>query len=89
MGLARIGLLDNVPHTSNLKEYIAATGYNGAAFYSSKPSVKLGQIITASAVSALGFSRDVFAVLDVCSEATLVPGTSCPKRAMESNFLRL
>ena len=71
VGLARIGLLDNVPHTSNSKEYIAATGYIGSAFYKSKPTVKSGQLITASAMSALEFARDVFAILDVYSEATL------------------
>ena len=71
VGLARIGLLDNVPHTSNSKEYIAATGYKGGAFYSSKPTVKSGQLITASAMSALEFARDVFFMLDVYADAAL------------------
>ena len=70
MGLVPIGPLDNVPHTSNSKEYIAATRYKGAAFYSSKLSVKSGQLITASAMSTLEFATDVFAMLDVYSEAT-------------------
>ena len=71
MGLVRIGPLDNVPHISNSKEYIAATGYKGAAFYGSKLSVKSGQLSTASAMSVLELARDVFAILDVYSEATL------------------
>ena len=71
VGLARIGLLDNVPHTSNSKEYIAATGYIGSAFYESKFTVKSGHLITASAMSALEFARDVFGMLDVYSDATL------------------
>ena len=71
VGLARIGVMDNVPHISNSKQYIAATGYKGAAFYESKPTVKSGQLIKASSISALEFARDVFAMLDVYSEATL------------------
>ena len=30
-GLARAGLLDDVEHTSNAREYLQATGYRGAA----------------------------------------------------------
>lgn len=70
-GLARIGLLDEVPHTSNSKEYLAATGYKGAAFFRSKPAVKSGNLITASAMSPLEFAREVFAALDVYSETVL------------------
>jgi putative intracellular protease/amidase len=71
VGLASIGLLDRVPHTSNSKEYIAATGYKGGAFFRKKPAVKSGNLITASAMSPLEFAREVFSMLDVYSEATL------------------
>jgi len=71
VGLARIGLLDNVPHTSNSKDYIAATGYKGSAFFRSEPAVKSGHLITASAMSPLEFAREVFSTLDVYSDATL------------------
>ncbi len=70
-GLARIGLLDDVPHTSNSKDYIAATGYKGAAFFRNKPAVKSGSLITASAMSPLEFAREVFSMLDVYSEVAL------------------
>jgi putative intracellular protease/amidase len=70
-GLARIGLLDGVPHTSNSKDYIAATGYKGAAFFRKRPAVKSGSLITASAMSPLEFAREVFSTLNVYSEAAL------------------
>jgi putative intracellular protease/amidase len=64
-GLARIGLLDNIPHTSNSKEYIAATGYKGSAFFRDEPAVRSGKLITASAMSPLEFAREAFTELDV------------------------
>jgi len=70
-GLARIGLLDNMPHTSNSKEYIAATGYKGAAFFRDKPAVKSGKLITAPAMSPLEFAREVFLELGVYSDSVL------------------
>ncbi|MEO6278685.1 type 1 glutamine amidotransferase family protein [Roseateles sp.] len=70
-GLARAGLLDDVPHTSNSADYIAATGYSGAALYRKKPAVRAGNLITASAMSPLEFAREVFAALDVYDDAIL------------------
>ncbi len=85
-GLARIGLLDNVLHTSNSKEYIAATGYKGASFFRNKPAVKSGNLITASAMSPLEFSREVFAALDVYSEAILAAWYSLYKTGNPKYF---
>lgn len=70
-GLARVGLLDDVPHTSNSKDYLAATGYKGAAFYRNKPAVRSGNLITASAMRPLEFAREVLSTLDVYSEPVL------------------
>jgi len=70
-GLARAGLLDAVPHTSNSKAYIEATGYRGSAFFRQQPAVRSGNLITASAMSPLEFAREIFSLLDVYSEATL------------------
>ncbi len=36
-GLARLGLLDETEHTSNSKDYIAATGYQGGIYYRDAP----------------------------------------------------
>lgn len=70
-GLARVGLLDAVPHTSNSRDYIAETGYKGGAFFRDKPAVKSGDLITASAMSPLEFAREVFFTLGVYSDKVL------------------
>jgi putative intracellular protease/amidase len=70
-GLARIGLLDTVAHTSNSREYIAQTGYKGGNHFSEKPVVRSGGLITAAAMSPLEFAREIFAVLEVYSEEVL------------------
>ena len=88
-GLARIGLLDDVPHTSNSKDYIAATGYKGAAFFRNKPAVKSGSLITASAMSPLEFAREVFSTLDVYSEAALAAWYSLYKTGDAKYFAAL
>jgi putative intracellular protease/amidase len=48
--LARAGFLDAVLHTSNAAEYLAATGYRGAALY--QEAVAEGGVITAGARGA-------------------------------------
>lgn len=88
-GLARVGLLDAVPHTSNSKEYIAATGYRGNAFFRQKPAVRSGNLITASAMSPLEFAREIFSLLGVYSEATLAAWYSLYKTGNAKYFLEL
>jgi putative intracellular protease/amidase len=88
-GLARIGLLDEVPHTSNSKDYIAATGYKGIAFFRNQPAVKSGNLITASAMSSLEFAREVFSTLDVYSEAGLAAWYSLYKTGDAKYFAAL
>src|SRR5205814_1790419 len=41
-GLARGGILDNIPHTSNAPDYLKATGYRGAPLYREQPAVTEG-----------------------------------------------
>ena len=64
-GLARAGLLDDREHTSNAPEYLEATGYKGGARYRVAPAVTAGNLITASAMSALDFARHVLAKLEL------------------------
>lgn len=63
-GLARAGMLDNVSHTSNHRDYLAATNYRGAAFYQEQPAVTDGNIITANSTAALEFAREIFMKLN-------------------------
>jgi len=88
-GLARAGLLDTVPHTSNSKDYIAATGYQGGRFFRQEPAVRSGLLITASAMSPLEFAREVFALLDVYPEETLAAWYSLHKTGNAKYFFEL
>jgi putative intracellular protease/amidase len=65
-GLARNGLLDARPHTSNAPEYLdALPGYAGQAYYVNEPAVRDGDLITASGVAPVHFARLIFERLDV------------------------
>jgi putative intracellular protease/amidase len=48
LALADLGLLDNIPHTSNFPGYLQqfCPDYEGARFYQSQPFVSAGSIIT-------------------------------------------
>jgi putative intracellular protease/amidase len=70
-GLARGGLLDNRPHTSNAREYLAATGYRGGAHYRDEPVVADGDLITAPAMAPLELARAIFARLALYEPAVL------------------
>lgn len=88
-GLARIGVLDDVPHTSNSKEYLAATGYKGAAFFRDRPVVASGKLITASAMRPLEFARAVFDELGVYSDKVLAAWYNLYKTGQAKYFADL
>lgn len=64
-GLARGGLLDDRRHTSNAREYIAATGYQGGALYQDEPAVTDGDLITAASMAPLEFAYHIYTRLDL------------------------
>ena len=64
-GLARGGLLNRRRHTSNSKEYLEATGYQGAAFYDDASAVTDGDLITASGIAPVDFAFHIFRRLDL------------------------
>jgi putative intracellular protease/amidase len=70
-GLARAGLLDAVAHTSNSREYLAETGYQGGSFYQDKPAVIAEKLITASAINPVEFAAAIFLALDLYPETVL------------------
>jgi putative intracellular protease/amidase len=88
-GLARAGLLDDVPHTSNSRDYIAATGYKGGACYREQPAVTADNLITASAMSPLEFAREVFLMLDVYSSTVLTAWYNLNKSGDAKYFAEL
>jgi len=70
-GLARGGLLDNHLHTSNAREYLAETGYRGAALYDDAPAVTDGNLITASGIAPVDFAFHIFRRLDLYTTRVL------------------
>ncbi|MEW2015783.1 DJ-1/PfpI family protein [Rhodococcus sp. NPDC076796] len=66
LGLARKGLLDDRPHTSNAAEFLTqATEYRGAEHYREEKAVTDGTVITAGGVHPLEFAKLVFERLNV------------------------
>jgi putative intracellular protease/amidase len=64
-GLARAGILDDKPHTSNAPEYLQTTNYQGAALYQNQPAVTAGHVITANSTAPLEFAYHIFKTLDL------------------------
>jgi putative intracellular protease/amidase len=71
LALARAGFLDTRKHTSNLREYIALSGYHGSEHYLDQPAVTDGCLITASGIAPVDFAREIFKMLSVYSEPAL------------------
>ena len=65
------GLLDNRRHTSNAREYLAATNYNGAELYEDAPAVTDNHLITASAMAPVDFAYHIFGALDMYAPPVL------------------
>jgi putative intracellular protease/amidase len=71
-GLATAGLLDDVEHTSNAREYLAATGYAGGAHYRDDVrAITDGNVVTASATRPVEFAREILNLLDLYEPAVL------------------
>ena len=64
-GLALEGLLDNRPHTSNARDYLAMSGYAGGALFRDEPAVDAEGLITATGVAPVHFARAIFERLDL------------------------
>lgn len=71
-GLAAGGLLDDREHTSNAREFLAATGYAGADRYRDDVRAMTdGDLITASGTAPVDFAREVLARLDLYEPSVL------------------
>lgn len=88
-GLARAGLLDKARHTSNARDYLAQTGYQGLAYYRDKPAVTAGNLITAAAMNPVDFAREIFAMLGVYSDRVLKAWYGLYKTGDPKYFTRL
>ena len=69
LALARSGLLDEIPHTSNGAGYLVPSGYRGVAFYRDVPyAVSADGVITAPATAPVTFMREVLRALGVADD---------------------
>lgn len=70
--LARLGRLDNAPHTSNGLDYLLclAPDYRGENLYQLMPAVTGGNIITANGTASVEFAREVLIALGVYDTPT-------------------
>lgn len=87
--LARAGLLDDRRHTSNMREYLAGTGYRGAALYQDEPAVTDQLVITAGGLAPVDFAYHIFQQLNVFSEPTLEAWRLLFKTGDPSHYLSL
>ena len=71
LGLARAGLLDDLGHTSNAPEYLAASGYRGARLYRNVPATTDRNITTATGIAPVDFAYEIFKVLSLYSGPAL------------------
>jgi putative intracellular protease/amidase len=71
LALARVGMLDDFHHTSNSREYLAASGYRGGSFYCDVPAITDENVITASGIAPIEFSREIFRTLGLYSREAL------------------
>lgn len=69
--LARRGILDEIPHTSNTKEFLEMTGYAGSENYNQQPVVSTDYLITASGIEPIAFAAEIFKKLDIYSNDAL------------------
>ena len=71
MALARAGMLDDFHHTSNSREYLAASRYRGAGFYCDVPAIADEGLITASGFASVEFAREIFRELGLYTQPSL------------------
>ncbi len=71
LGLAKIGLLDSLKHTSNSKDYLLNSQYQGAEYYVDVLSVSDKGVITASGTASLEFAREIFKELNLYTTEAL------------------
>lgn len=88
-GLARRGVLDDRPHTSNALAYLKGTGYGGGAAYVDAPAVRDNGLITAGGMAPIEFAREIFLELAIYDDETLEAWTQLYKTGKSEYFARM
>lgn len=70
--LGEMGLLDDIPHTSNSLPYMQyyAPSYKGEQHYFVQPAVFAGNIITANGAAMIEFAFEIFRAFSIVDEPT-------------------
>ena len=88
-GLARAGLLDDRPHTSNAASYLKGSGYAGADHYVDEPAVRHAGLITAGGMAPSEFAREIFAELGIYDDEALQAWVQLYKTGRSVYFARM
>jgi transcriptional regulator GlxA family with amidase domain len=89
-GLAAAGVLDERPHTSNAREYLAYfPNYAGQEHYVDELAVIDGDLITASGTAPVDFARAIFERLGVYVPEVLGAWVAMYKHQDQSAFYTL
>jgi putative intracellular protease/amidase len=89
LGLAKIGLLDSIKHTSNSKDYLLNSSYQGGGYYVNESSVCNGGIITASGTASLEFAKNIFKELNLYKPEVLEAWYELFKNGSPEAFTKL
>lgn len=89
LGLAKIGLLDAVRHTSNSKDYLLQSNYKGSENYIDDLSVCDEGVITASGTASLEFAREIFKELNLYKPEVLEAWYDLFKTSSPEAFAKL
>lgn len=86
LALARHGVLDAVPHTSNAPSFLESTGYAGAEHYRIAPAVNADGIITATGLRPTEFTAEVLLAAGVFPTAYVEAWRRLQAEASEDAF---
>ena len=64
-GIARVGLLDAIPHTSNDPSFLGQSGYAGSSLYEFREAVTAGGVTTASGLRPVPFTAEILVAAGV------------------------
>ncbi len=88
-GLARAGLLDARPHTSNAASYLKGTGYAGGDQYVDDAAVDADRLITAGGMAPIEFARAIFAHVGLYADDALDAWYALYKTGKSDQFAKL
>lgn len=89
LGLAKAGLLDKVNHTSNSKDYLMQSGYQGGNHYIEAPAVSDKNFITAPGTAPIEFAYQIFKAINLYKSTTLQAWFDLFKKGGPEAFMAL